>query len=263
MRDLETYIIEQDVKSFYSQYWKMHDYNEWLHGVYEDSSIDEDQYYLDKYEYDHTNWDIPYYSLWQSLIYERLGESFELTDKNIKTLTRVEGIKSIKILNSKIAKFIMTVDSDKFNENEFSTLMNFYGYALDSKLDNSYTYDAVKPKEINNNFKYVYHITHKSAYDKIKKFGLIPKQKKHHNQDKHNLSYPSRIYVWNPNVSKTEMLDFAHLSNRIHGRDRNDIIILKIAVQPYMKFYGDPAYNSPKAMFTMEPIQTKYITVVS
>lgn len=266
MKTIKGFILENNIKTFYKEYFKTHNFNDWLYEVYDSENISEIDYYLDKYIYENYTWDIPHYKLWQDLIYERLGDSFKLTEKNIQDIKNFKGIEKIKVINRKNFKFIIKVNND-FNENDFNTLMNFYGYVKDKQASDNkslYMYEAIKPEKINKKFNYVYHVTHKSAYEKIKKFGLIPKQKHNHhsdwvNNDKKSFEYPNRIYVFSEDTNFDVIERFAKLNNKIHNRDINDIIILKVKVPEYIVFYGDPAFNIDNAMFTMEPIQTKYI----
>lgn len=266
MKTLKNHILETDIKDFYQLYWEQHDFNDWLYGVYDSENINESDYYLDKYIYENYTWDIPHYKLWQELIYERLGDSFELTEKNILAIKKFKGIEALNIINQKNFKFTVKVNKD-FNEKDFNTIMNFYGYAKDKQNGDIYMYEAIKPVKVKEKFDFVYHVTHQSAYEKIKKFGLIPKQKSNHHNDwvknnKKDFEYPHRIYCFKPDTKIEDIERFARLNNKLHDRDSQDIIILKIEVPEHIIFYEDPAYNLYSAMFTMEPIQTKFIKIL-
>ena len=100
---------------------------------------------------------------------------------------------------------------------------------------------------------------------------MIPKQKPEHNKlwiedDKRNLEYPGRIYLFSENTPKTDILSFFRLKSRICNIDDTPIL-LKINIENMRKcgrdisIFADPAFNTRNAMFTMEPIPFKYISI--
>lgn len=281
MKSLTELQLEQSIKTVYEYYWKTHDYETWVNETYEDyclnnnQDITENEFYHDKYINFQTTWDIPHYAIWQSIIYERLGESFKLTDKNINSIKGFSGVLSLRIINNKNYKFLIEVDNS-FSEADFTSLMNFYNYAKDlDKINRNgnreLTYEAVTPKEIKYNDDFVYHVTHSSAYEKIMKYGLIPKNPSRHEKNKIDIEYPSRIYCFSKDTPMDILTAFGQLNNSVHNRDLDDIIILKVNIvdknssldnNHKIKFFGDPSYNINNAMFTLEPIETKYIETV-
>ena len=134
------------------------------------------------------------------------------------------------------------------------------------------TFGKYHPKEIDYTYKYAYHITTKEKYEKsIINKGLIPKQKPEHNKiwiedDKRNLEYPGRVYLFSENTSKKDILSFFRLKARICNIDDKPIL-LKIDIENMRKtgrdisLFADPAVNKSNAMFTMEPIPFKYISI--
>ena len=134
-----------------------------------------------------------------------------------------------------------------------------------------------KPKElIDYRYKHAYHITNKYAYEKIKKYGLLPKSKS-------KLSnYEHRIYLWIPeNLTKFDIESYGRITLRLYndsiGNNVNhnlynkidiqqDLVILEIDLEKFeqdnqqqLKLFGDPSYNKKSAVFTEEPMPTKYI----
>ena len=114
------------------------------------------------------------------------------------------------------------------------------------------------PKEIDYTYKYAYHITTKEKYEKsILNKGLISKR---------NLEYPGRVYLFSENTSKNDILSFFRLNARICNINDKPIL-LKIDIENMRKtgrdisLFADPAFNKSNAMFTMEPIPFKYISI--
>ena len=105
---------------------------------------------------------------------------------------------------------------------------------------------------------YVYHITTRQRYEKIKKVGLCPK---HHDRKSH---HPSRTYVLSHEISDA---DLAKYSKMLYD-DLDDVVILKVDTEGFknhrceINFYGDTQSNPKfKSMFTLESIPTNFITV--
>ena len=120
------------------------------------------------------------------------------------------------------------------------------------------TFGECYPKEIDYIYKYAYHITTKEKYENlILNKGLIPKR---------NLEYSGRVYLFSENTSKKDILSFFRLKARICNIDDKPIL-LKIDIENMRKtgrdisLFADPAFNRSNAMFTMEPIPFKYISI--
>ena len=205
------------------------------------------------------------------LINERLAQSIEITKDIKEKIEKIEGIEYCSIMPTTYKIFITY--NDNLNMSELTTFMNFLGYAKDKNSnENQCTFEAYHPKEIDYAYKYAYHITTKEKYEKsIINKGLIPKQKPEHNKiwiddDKRNLEYPGRVYLFSENTSKNEILSFFRLKARICNID-DAPILLKIDIETMRKtgrdisLFGDPAFNKSNAMFTMEPIPFKYISI--
>ena len=151
-------------------------------------------------------------------------------------------------------------------------LMNYFIWKNVLYNLNRNVFEAYHPKEIDYTYKYAYHITTKEKYEKsIINKGLIPKQKPEHNKiwvddDKLNLEYPGRVYLFSENTPKTDILSFFRLKSRICNIDDTPIL-LKINIENMRKcgrdisIFADPAFNTCNAMFTMEPIPFKYISI--
>ena len=204
------------------------------------------------------------------LINERLAQSIEITKDIKEKIEKIEGIEYCRILPTTYKIFINYNDS--LNMGELMTFMNFLGYAKDKNSnENQCTFEAYHPKEIDYTYKYAYHITTKEKYEKsIINKGLIPKQKPEHNKmwiddDRRNLEYPGRVYLFSESTPKTDILSFFKLKTRISNID-DDPVLLKIDMQSMrnhgrdISLFGDPAFNKHNAMFTMEPIPFKYIS---
>lgn len=137
-------------------------------------------------------------------------------------------------------------------------LMNYFIWKNVLYNANQDTLEAYPPKEIDYKYRYAYHITTKEKYEKsIINKGLIPKR---------NLEYPGRVYLFSENTPKTDILSFFRLKSRICNIDDTPIL-LKIDIQSMRKngrdisLFSDPAFNKSNAMFTMEPIPFKYISI--
>lgn len=205
------------------------------------------------------------------LINERLAQSIEITKDIKEKIEKIEGVEYCNIMATTYKIFITY--NDNLNMGELTTFMNFLGYAKDKNSnENQCTFEAYHPKEIDYTYKYAYHITTKEKYERsIINKGLIPKQKPEHNKiwiddDKRNLEYPGRVYLFSENTSKNDILSFFRLKSRICNIDDTPIL-LKVDIQSIRKngrdisLFGDPAFNKSNAMFTMEPIPFKYISI--
>ena len=205
------------------------------------------------------------------LINERLAQSIEITKDIKEKIEKIEGVKYCSIKPTSYKIFISY--NDNLNMDELMTFMNFLGYAKDKNSnENECTFEAYHPKEIDYTYKYAYHITTKEKYEKsIINKGLIPKQKPEHNKlwiedDKRNLEYSGRLYLFSENTPKTDILSLFRLKSRICNIDDTPIL-LKIDIENMRKcgrdisIFADPAFNTRKAMFTMEPIPFKYISI--
>lgn len=205
------------------------------------------------------------------LINERLAQSIEITKDIKEKIEKIEGVEYCSIIPPSY-KILITYN-DNLNMDELMTFMNFLGYAKDKNSnENECTFEAYHPKEIDYTYKYAYHITTKEKYEKsIINKGLIPKQKPEHNKiwienDKRNLEYPGRVYLFSENTPKTYILPFFRLKARICNIDDKPIL-LKVDIENMRKhgrdisLFADPAFNTSNAMFTMEPIPFKYISI--
>ena len=205
------------------------------------------------------------------LINERLAQSIEITKDIKEKIEKIEGVEYCSIMPTSYK--ILIGYNDNLNMRELMTFMNFLGYAKDKNSnENECTFEAYHPKEIDYTYKYAYHITTKEKYEKsIINKGLIPKQKPEHNKiwiedDKRNLEYPGRVYLFSENTSKKDILSFFRLKARICNIDDKPIL-LKIDIENMRKtgrdvsLFADPAFNICNAMFTMEPIPFKYISI--
>lgn len=151
-------------------------------------------------------------------------------------------------------------------------LMNYFIWKNVLYNVNQCMFEVYPSKEIDYTYKYAYHITTKEKYERsIINKGLIPKQKYEHNKiwiddDKRNLEYPGRVYLFSENTSKKDILSFFRLKSRICNIDDTPIL-LKVDIQSMRKngrdisLFGDPSFNKSNAMFTMEPIPFKYISI--
>ena len=147
-------------------------------------------------------------------------------------------------------------------------LMNYFIWKNVLYNVNRDTFGKHHPKEIDYTYKYAYHITTKEKYGKsIINKGLIPEHNKIWiEDDKRNLEYPGRVYLFSENTPKNDILSFFRLKSRICNID--DVpILLKIDIENMrqcgrdISLFTDPAFNTCNAMFTMEPIPFKYITI--
>ncbi len=238
-------------------------------------NIAENNFYKSKFN---SYSDKPSYIYYQTYLYERLKDSLKTNNKFFITLlNNISGIENIEIINNYLLKIFY---NDIFNIDniDFLSLLNFGNYYIQfiDKDKQILQIEANKPKELKNyNYKKLYHVTNKYFYERIKKYGLIP-------NNKSNLVYhPDRIYLWSDydekllkSFGRMNLLLYKkeidnnkshNLYNKININD--DIIILDIDIEKFnrehdanMILYGDPSYNSNSAIFTLEPIPTKYIS---
>lgn len=280
MISLEQYLRKEDKDELLKSY-QINDIDKWLYESFDDvDNISEEQFYHNKFNF--STLDTPEYWFWQDYLYENLNTSLTIdSDLFSRLFKNIEGIVKVIIDN----KYSIGFEYDsKFSEGskEFQQLLNFANYFIKSKringkLPNPFFIEARKPKElIDYRYKKAYHITNKYAYEKIKKYGLLPKSKS-------KLSnYEYRIYLWIPeNLSKFDIESYGRISLRLWNMSisnnskhdlygkidiNNDNVLLEIDLEKFeedhakqLKLFGDPAYNKKSAVFTLEPIPTKYI----
>ncbi len=280
MQSLEQFLRKEDQNDLL-EYYQIDDIDKWLFETYDEvTNISESQFYHNKFNF--STLDTPEYWFWQDKLYENLNHSVTI-DSNIfsKLIKQIKGIEEVIIDNE---YSIGLKYNEEFSEtsNEFEQLLNFANYFIRSKhnkkLPNPFFIEARKPKElIDYKYKKAYHITNKYAYEKIKKYGLIPKSKS-------KLSdYEYRIYLWIPeNLTKYDIESYGRISLRLYKESMNDkhilynkidvnkdLILLEIDLEQFekdhqkqLKLFGDPSYNKKSAVFTLEPIPTKYISKI-
>lgn len=280
MQSLEQFLRKEDQNDLL-EYYQIDDIDKWLFETYDEvTNISESQFYHNKFNF--STLDTPEYWFWQDKLYENLNHSITI-DSNIfsKLIRQIKGIEEVIIDNE---YSIGLKYNEEFSEtsNEFEQLLNFANYFIRSKhnkkLPNPFFIEARKPKElIDYKYKKAYHITNKYAYEKIKKYGLIPKSKS-------KLSdYEYRIYLWIPeNLTKYDIESYGRISLRLYKESINnkhelydkidvnkDLILLEIDLEQFekehqkqLKLFGDPSYNKKSAVFTLEPIPTKYISKI-
>ena len=225
--------------------------------------------------------DIPDYNFYQNMLYERLEESLLVDDKIfIKLVKLIKGISHTEIVNYKkySIKLFYTDDFNK-DSDEFKSLLNFCNYFItkEDKEKNFIQLEAVLPKEIKDyDFDYVYHVTNKYTYEKIKKYGLLPKDKTIF------VDHPIRIYLWKGNIEDNNLRMFGRLNLRIYRDNQpdkskfknidlnKDLVYLKIDLKKFekkfnnkLKLYGDPLTSNNIAMFTVEAIPTDCIEKIN
>ena len=283
MKSLEYFLRKEDQNNLL-EYYQIENIDKWLFETFDESSnISESQFYHNKFNF--STLDTPEYWFWQEKLYENLNYSISI-NSNIfgKLFKKIKGIDEVIIDNE---YSIGLKYNEEFSEtsNEFEQLLNFANYFIRSKynkgkLPNPFFIEARKPKEIiDYKYKKAYHITNKYAYEKIKKYGLIPKSKS-------KLSnYNYRIYLWIPeNLTKYDIESYGRISLRLWQESINDnnkhnlydkidinkdLVLLEINLENFendhqkqLKLFGDPTYNKKSAVFTLEPIPTKYISKI-
>lgn len=283
MKNLKQYLYDGDINEVINNYYSTFYINNNFDETYEEycynhqispSYINEQQFYDLKFNDNYVN--TPQYWVWQELLYENLN-SIKTTSSMFYNLFKVvENIENVDIVND----YVVTLQvNDKFsiNQKDFKQLLNFGNYFIQTQNDSKITIEARKPEEIKNyDFDYLYHVTTKYAYEKIKKYGLLPK-------DKTTLvNHCNRIYFYT-HYDKISMLQFGRLQVRLYKMlvigDNNkhnlfdinntDITILKIDLKQFnkdhngnLKLFGDNANLDKFTVFTQEPIPTKYITAI-
>lgn len=281
MISLEQYLRKEDPNELLNSY-QIDDIDKWLYETFDEvENISEEQFYHNKFNF--STLDTPQYWFWQDYLYENLNTSITIYSKVFGTLFKnIEGI--IKVIIDNEYSIGFEYDDSKFSEGsqEFQQLLNFGNYFIRSKringkLPNPFFIEARKPKElIDYKYKKAYHITNKYAYEKIQKYGLLPKSKS-------KLSdYEYRIYLWIPeNLTKFDIESYGRIALRLWNNEisnnqkhnlynkidiNKDIIILEIDLEKFendhqkqLRLFGDPAYNKKSAVFTLEPIPTKYM----
>lgn len=284
MKSLEEYLRKEDQQKLFN-YYDIADIDKWLFETYNEylannEYISEDQFYHGKYNF--STLDTPEYWFWQDKLYERLGKSLIIYSKPFsKLFDNIPGIDEVIIDND---YSIGIRYNDEFSETskEFESLLNFANYFIRSKhnengkLPNPFFIEGRQPKElIDYRYKKAYHITNIYAYDKIKRYGLLPKVKS-------KLSnYDYRIYLWIPdNLTKFDIMSYGRIALRLYDESINsekhalynkidvnkDLVLLEIDLEKFeidhakqLRLFGDPAYNKKSAVFTQEPIPTRYI----
>ena len=284
MISLEEYLRKEDQDELLKSY-QIKDINKWLYETYDEvENISEEQFYHNKFNF--STLDTPEYWFWQDHLYENLNTSITI-DSSIfgKLFKQIEGIDKVIIDNKYSIGFEY---NSVFSEGsrEFQQLLNFGNYFIKSKrnnrqLPNPFFIEARKPKElIDYKYKKAYHITNKYVYKNIKKYGLIPKSKSK------LINYEYRIYLWIPeNLTKFNIESYGRIALRLWDNEINnnykhnlynkidineDLICLEIDLEKFekdhqkqLKLFGDPSYNKKSAVFTLEPIPTKYIKEIN
>ena len=247
----------------------LHD-DAFLYGTYEDAydednTLSEDCYYITKFDFADYDY-VHSYPMYQACLAERLDDSLS-SDDLAEKLKTINGITNV-VTSNEIKNLLIIQCKDSFKQSQdykkFESLLNFFNYYIaKERFDDIYgmqmTLEARKPSKMNEySLPYVYHITTRQRYEKIKKVGLCPK---HHDRKSH---HPSRIYVLSHEISDA---DLAKYSKMLYG-DLDDVVILKIDTEGFknhrceINFYGDPQSNPKfKSMFTLESIPTNFITV--
>ena len=207
----------------------------------------------------------PKYDIFQEYLYERLENSINVDINFIEKLTKnIIGIDSIIVIND----YKLTIKhNSKFSikNKMFVSLCNFFNYYIISNENNTLNLEAKKPQNCTAlSFPYVIHITSKENYEKIKQNGLVPKfSSKLSNLKYLNDDYerPKHIYCFQHTISNTDLIQYSRLLGI------NNPVFLKIDTTQFkidhkntaLRFYGDPSTIGYPAIFTEEPIKTKYI----
>lgn len=222
--------------------------------------------------------DVPKYFYWQRKLYEKLGESIKSDDPILlKLLGNISGIEQLEIINNYLIR-IVADDTFDINNDEFISFLNFSNYSVQSNDMNNNKHviqiEANIPKEIQYDCKYVYHVTTEFGYERIMQQGLIPKSKSK------LVNFDLRTYLWLENTDTYSIKSFGRMMIRLYNLlnindnkkhnyynkiDINDFVVLRINIEKMnydnnkkLKLFGDPSGNQ-FAVFTLEPIQSKYI----
>ena len=239
--------------------------NRWLELTYEDvyeSGISEEEFYMSKYELsgDFSYRSYPHYRL---LINERLKESLDaewlrqVILNNIKHIVGCEPDRqSGKLLTIEYDDSFRTSKDDQAR---FSSIINFFNYYMSKDIP-ELNLIQLEPRKLEVDSKYaypyVYHITTKQRYEKIKKVGLHAKS--HSRKSYH----PDRIYVLSHETTYNQLIECASMLYK----DIHECVILKIDTERmekewhWVNFYRDPQFRTDIiSMQTMESIPTKFI----
>ena len=283
MKTLKEYILNKGLQHEFDEdlntFWNIKDIDTWLFETYDESmNISEDDFYNRKYSYNYI--DLPKYWYWQRKLYETLSHSLKTIDPILlRLLKKLKNVIQYDIKGDLIN--IQVNDEFDIKSKEFKTFLNFINYHISNKyIDNNIV--TIEPRitdEIDYDNEYAYHVTSKWNYENIKKNGLIPKSKSA------LANYDLRIYLW---LSKNDKInnDLKHLMES-YGRmmlrlykiynvndkhdyydkiEINDVVILRINLKEFekdhrkkMKLFGDSQTSNNVAVYTFEPIPTKYI----
>ena len=264
MTELKYYIKESnlikeilnDDEYLFSTFEDKYNENNWNDLSDDELLLKEKWYYISRYQpgvdYSERN-----HRYWSIAINERLGNSIDPEDL-INKLKELKSITNITIRpNSKVI-ILQYNDNFKNDKERYQSLLNFYNY-FESKNYSDSNFIELEPRKleiINRDFDYVYHITTKQAYNKIKKVGLCPKS--HNKKSNHG----KRIYFLSGNILKKDLELYA---DNLYP-DNEEVIILKIDIKKLEKergninIYSDPqTINRYKGMFTYNAIPSYYI----
>ena len=278
MKEIRNYIKERinDVNNFLNCFADSSLFNEALHddaflyGTYEDAydednTLSEDCYYITKFDFADYDY-VHSYPMYQACLDERLDDSLS-SDDLAEKLKTINGITNV-VTSNEIKNLLIIQCKDSFKQSQdykkFESLLNFFNYYIaKERFDDIYgmqmTLEARKPTKMNEfSLPYVYHITTKQRYEKIKKVGLCPK---HHDKKSY---HPSRIYVLSHEINDNDLFEYS----KMLYDNLTDVVILKIDTEGFKKyrceinFYGDPQSNKKfKSMFTLESIPTNFISI--
>lgn len=229
-----------------------------------------DPTYENHIDFINENWNVDrnrFYELYKKHTYEQIFETLSKSYDHMKLIDKItkqfhNKINSINIINSAsdIKSFIIHYNKP-FEEDEYlKSLLFFFNYHLVSSKKNEYLILPNKPTD-KTSYIYdkckgiVYHVTTKSAYDKILKWGLKPKTSISHNE---------RIYIFaEEDIKKLKldiisMTDLLQMSAEINNKyDKNYDVILKIDLNKYknmLTFYDDENVEVFSAYWTSEYI---------
>jgi len=225
-----------------------------------EEDIDDDLYRLYE-EYNYKNIDGSFmrsYIGYQNYLYESLFGSYNSEDlfSKICKIYKNDIIEAqfLNVHEEDIKSIIVKFKNDKIiDENKFKELLNFYNYYIIKIENNEYLIDPYKPKEFSD-YIYnecngiIYHVTNKDVYNKIKKYGLKPK-----NITKGNEKRPYRLFF----ICTSNKDELKHQIRQIKSTTGNNVV-LKIDLNEYknkLKFFKDTtATTGYDAYFTCEPI---------
>ena len=286
MKELKEYILSNNIDIDYD-FLHPRLSNDWLFNDFEDEykknnyeSLNEkelkekeDIFYSDKFnsgiEYGSEN-----YITYRILLYERLEESLD-ANWLIEKLSELNHITKIELAN--YSKYVIRIyiddefDIDDENYKKFESLLNFFNYFISRKQKTSNDEKIIfiegrKPAKINTNdtLPFVYHITTKQAWEKIKKVGLT--NKSHKKKSYHS----SRIYCLLSSLPVNILKEYAKLLYD----SLDNVVFLKINIKQFkedrekidkecLSFYGDPQTPAGYGVFTLEYIPSKYIEKIN